>query len=297
MDSLQAHHLIAHLDQIAEHRSVPFAEGRVMRWRLFGKGDPLVLVHGGHGSWLHWVRNIEVLARDHQVLVPDLPSFGDSDDLPPVADSAEGMQAIVAALITSMDAVLGSRRVIDLVGFSYGGVVSANVAALRGAVRRLALLGSPGSATPSRRKGEMMRWRNADEAAQNAALRNNLLAHMMYADSNVDALAFRAYADAVKATRYRGRGGAHRVPLNEILATYRRPVLFLYGEHDVICTPALARQSLMNENAGREFHIIPGSGHWVQFEGATATNEHLLRWLHGEIVTQAAPPLAVPEYT
>jgi 2-hydroxy-6-oxonona-2,4-dienedioate hydrolase len=293
MDSLQANQHITHLDHLAEHRSVPFAPGRVMRWRLFGKGEPLVLVHGGHGSWMHWVRNIEVLARDHQVLVPDLPSFGDSDDLPPVADSAEGMQAIVAALITSMDAVLGGRSVVDLVGFSYGGVVSAHVAAQRGAVRRLALLGSPGSATPSRRKGEMMRWRNADEAAQNAALRHNLLTHMMYADSNVDALAFRVYADTVKAARYRGRGGAHRVPLNDILATYRRPVLFLYGEHDVICTPAMAQQSLMNAKAGRECHIIPGSGHWVPFEGAAATNEHLLRWLHGKMATQAAPPLAV----
>ncbi len=297
MDSLQANQHIAHLDQLAEHRSVPFAEGRVMRWRIYGKGEPLVLVHGGHGSWLHWVRNIEVLARNHQVLVPDLPSFGDSDDLPPVADSAAGMQAIVAALIASMDALLGGRRVVDLVGFSFGGVVSANVAAQRGGVRRLALLGSPGSATPHRRKGEMMRWRNADEATQNAALRNNLLAHMLYAASHVDGLAFQAYADAVKAARYHGRGGAHRVPLNEILAAYRGPVLYLYGEHDVICTPELAKQSLMNRNAGRECHLIAGSGHWVQFEGAAAVNERLLAWLHGEIVTQAAQPLAVAENT
>ena len=235
-----------------------------------------------------------MLARDRRVLVPDLPSFGDSDDLPPVADSAEGLQAIVSALITSMDAVLGGRRVVDLVGFSYGGVVSANVAAQRGAVRRLALLGSPGSATPSRRKGEMMRWRNADEAGQNAALRNNLLAHMMHADSNVDALAFRAYAESVKASRYRGRGGAHRVPLNQILAAYIGPVLYLYGEHDVICTPALAQQSLMNLKAGRECHIIPGSGHWVQLEGAAASNELLARWLHGAV---AAQPHAIPVYT
>jgi pimeloyl-ACP methyl ester carboxylesterase len=288
MDSLQPDSLIARLDREATHQTVPFAPGRAMRWRLFGKGEPLVLVHGGHGSWLHWVRNIEVLARDHLVLVPDLPSFGDSDDLPPVADSAEGLQAIVAALITSMDAVLGGHRVVDLVGFSYGGVVSANLAAQRGAVRRLALLGSPGSATPSRRKGELIRWRNADEAAQNAALRNNLLAHMMYADSNVDAIAFQAYADAVKAARYRGRGGAHRVPLNEVLARYSGPVLYLYGEHDVICTPELAKPSLMNPARGREFHIVPGSGHWVQLEGARAVNEHLTNWFGASAVTQPA---------
>jgi pimeloyl-ACP methyl ester carboxylesterase len=294
MDSPQANQLIARLDQGALHQNVPFAPGRAMRWRIFGKGDPLLLIHGGHGSWLHWIRNIEVLARDHTVLVPDLPGFGDSDDLPLPAEGAEGMQAIVDALITSMNTLLGNRCAVDLAGFSYGGVVSAHVAVQRGMVRRLALLGSPGSATPSRRKGELIRWRNADEAAQNAALRHNLLAHMMYAEQNVDALAFRAYADAVKATRYRGRGGAHRVPLNEILAPFNKPVLFIYGEHDVICTPELAKPSLINPDASRQFHVVPGSGHWVQLEGARAANEQLMNWFSARAATQ---PATWPEYT
>ena len=35
-------------------------------------------MHGGFGSWLHWVRNIEPLARRYRVLAVDLPGLGDS---------------------------------------------------------------------------------------------------------------------------------------------------------------------------------------------------------------------------
>jgi pimeloyl-ACP methyl ester carboxylesterase len=46
-----------------------------------GAGRPLVLVHGGHGSWLHWVRNIEALSAKRTLWIPDLPGYGDSSAL------------------------------------------------------------------------------------------------------------------------------------------------------------------------------------------------------------------------
>lgn len=273
MDTAQADQHIARLNAVAEHRSVPFSGSRVMRWRIFGKGEPLVLIHGGHGSWLHWIRNIEALSRDYLVLVPDLPGFGDSDDPP----AGSEMQTIVDALNTSLDAVLGGRCAVNLVGFSFGGVVSARLAVQRGAVRRLALLGTPGSGTPRRSRTELVRWRETDKAARDDALRHNLLAHMMHAESNVDALAFRAYVDAVTATRFRSRS-AHSVTLEEILRPYTGPVLFMYGEHDVTCTPEIAKNSLADPTVSRECRVIPDGGHWVQFERADEVNTELARW-------------------
>jgi pimeloyl-ACP methyl ester carboxylesterase len=284
MEAEQADRHIARLDASAEHRSVPFLDSRVMRWRVFGTGDPLVLIHGGHGSWLHWIRNIEALSREHAVFVADLPGFGDSDDPPPGA----GMQTIVDAVITALDTLFGAGCAVNLTGFSVGGVVSAHVAAQRGAVRRHALLGSPGTQTPRRPEAQLIRWRNLDRAAQNAALRHNLLAHMMHAGSNVDALAFRAYADAVKATRFRSRGSAHRSVLEEILSTYAEPVLFLYGEHDLTCTPEMAKNKLTNAKTHRECRVISGGGHWVQFERAAEVNAELARWFRTVAIVQPA---------
>jgi len=274
MDTAQARQHIERLDAVAEHRSVPFAPGRMMRWRIFGKGDPLVLLHGGHGSWLHWIRNIEELSSDRSVIVADLPGYGNSDDLPPGAN----MQTVVDAVVSALDSLLGERRLLDLAGFSYGGVVSARIAAQRGAVRRLALLGSPGSETAQRPRARLIRWRDADGAAQEAALRHNLLAHMLFEEASVDALAFRSYVDALKASRFRGRALAGAVPLEEVLAAFGNPVLFIWGEHDVTATPGLIKDSLTGAMPNRALRIVSGSGHWVQFESAAEVNAELMRW-------------------
>lgn len=262
-----------------------------MRWRVFGPHTarpPLVLVHGGHGSWLHWIRNIETLARDHRVFVPDLPGFGDSDSAPVEA----AMQYLADAMIAALDQLFGHSGTIDLAGFSLGGVVSAHVAARRGAVRRLALLGSPGTETPHRRTGEMLRWRDETGEAQDKALRHNMLWQMLRFEKNADALAFRAYADPVKATRFRSSGIGGAIPLREILKSYTAPILFLYGEHDVICTPEMMQGRMANATLQREFRIVPDSGHWVPFERADTVNDALTQWFAAGVRSNLSAEIA-----
>ena len=56
-----------------------------MVWHEWGRecldqgASTLVLLHGGSGSWMHWIRNIAPLVADgFHVLAVDLPGFGDS---------------------------------------------------------------------------------------------------------------------------------------------------------------------------------------------------------------------------
>ena len=46
----------------ADRIETPCGDG-MMVWRRWGSGPPLVLLHGGYGSWMHWVRNVLPLAR------------------------------------------------------------------------------------------------------------------------------------------------------------------------------------------------------------------------------------------
>ncbi|MEE9590772.1 MAG: alpha/beta fold hydrolase, partial [Hyphomicrobiaceae bacterium] len=48
-------------------------------YRIHGRGEPLVLFHGGAGSWNHWVRNIGPLTAQFTVIAFDSPSYGDSE--------------------------------------------------------------------------------------------------------------------------------------------------------------------------------------------------------------------------
>ena len=53
-----------------------------MVWWSWGGGPALVLLHGGAGSWQHWVRTVPAFSRTHRVLAPDLPGLGESADPP-----------------------------------------------------------------------------------------------------------------------------------------------------------------------------------------------------------------------
>lgn len=69
---------VARLERAARRHDVPCGDG-VMVWRSWGEGLPVVLLHGGSGSWTHWVRNITALVgAGRRAWIPDLPGFGDS---------------------------------------------------------------------------------------------------------------------------------------------------------------------------------------------------------------------------
>ena len=79
----------------ARRIETPCGEGSMV-WRVWGDGPPLVLLHGGSGSWRHWVRNMEPLARGRRVICPELPGLGESA-MPPPAESPAPVAAVVRA--------------------------------------------------------------------------------------------------------------------------------------------------------------------------------------------------------
>jgi pimeloyl-ACP methyl ester carboxylesterase len=175
-------------------------DGSVTCWREFGAGAPPVLLHGGHGSWMHWIRNIEVLSDSHRVLVPDLPGYGDSDALH--ADS--GFPGLVDALIASIDKLLGAGAAFDLAGFSFGGVVAGCVALRHEGVRRLALLGAVGHGMRRRQTGAMLSWRDArDEQTMLANMRHNLGVLMLHGP--IDPLALEIHHRSCVRTRFQSK--------------------------------------------------------------------------------------------
>lgn len=99
---------------------IEFCDGAVSVLRG-GEGPALLFLHaaGGAATW-HDVYGI--LARDHNVIVPDHPGFGDSDDLP----SVEAMDDLVYHYLDVMDRLDLERPIV--VGASFGGWLAAELA-------------------------------------------------------------------------------------------------------------------------------------------------------------------------
>lgn len=271
---------IARLHALGRYRLVDFDGGRVA-WHGFGNGPPLVLLHGGHGSWLHWVRNIEALAARHTIWVPDLPGYGDSDE-----PTEPALEALVQATLDTLDTLVGRDTPIDMAGFSFGGLAAARLAARRGSVRRLALLGPAGHGGARRPRGDLLPWRPAwqqgDAATLAGAMRHNLAMHMLHDAEACDALALRIHTEACIRTYFRSKEISRAGGLADALDQRRGPLLLIWGEHDVTAEPESTIRRLSEGRAACRAHIVAGAGHWVQYERADDINRLLLAWLGEE---------------
>ena len=265
--------LVARLEQRAEPVDAVF-EGSRIRWHRIGSGPPLVLVHGGNGSWLHWVRNIEALAARHQLWLPDLPGCGESDEVAPPAN----LERLVAALQHNIADLIGAGREIDLAAFSFGAVLASNLAVARGGVRRLALLGATGHGL-QRRQLALKNWRTlAPGDAQAQAHRHNLAELMLHEPAALDALAMLVHRTASERTRLRSKQLSHTDATRRALDKLHVPVLMAWGEHDPTASGTATAQALAHGRPDRQWFVVPGAGHWVQYERAGEINALLARW-------------------
>lgn len=256
--------------------------GRRVCWRGFGAGAPLVLLHGGHGSWLHWVRNIEPLAARYRVWVPDMPGYGESDDLDADAHAPERLELLIDAMIATLAQLVDAGTAVGVAGFSFGGLVAASMAARGSGIDRLALIGPGGHGLPRRQKLALVDWRLPDPAGRAAALRHNLGALMLHGDEHADALAMAVHTRSCEATRFRSRALSRTSGLHAALDAAALPVLALWGEHDITGDPQAIGRSLTQGHPERRWHVEPGAGHWLQYERPAEVNRQLTSWFNGD---------------
>jgi 2-hydroxy-6-oxonona-2,4-dienedioate hydrolase len=260
---------------LARRLATPCGEGEMV-WHVWGddKHPPLVLLHGGSGSWTHWIRNVEALAANgRRVVVPDLPGFGDSAR-PPGGQDAD---AVAPALAEALPAIVGEAPV-DVVGFSFGGLCGGLMAAAQPErVKRLVLVGAPGLGLRDRRL-PLTSWRDQPtEEGKLAAHRSNLGVLMLQPQA-VDDLAVALQAANVPRDRMHRRRLALTDILVRTLPAIRCRVDAIYGEQDALYVdvlPAL-RQKLAEAPTLGEMVLMPGAAHWLQYQDPGAFHRELL---------------------
>ncbi len=241
-----------------------------MVWRVWGAGPPLVLLHGGYGSWTHWIHNIPELSQHYELWVPDMPGLG-SSAMPPEPWTPASIAGVIAAGLTE---IFPLRAGLRLVGFSFGGHVATLAAAQLGQrVRDLTLVGVAALGLKSEPRKPFAKERAGMSWEERAEVHRHNLEILMFADpANIDALAVYLQAENVKRARFHSRPFAATDDIARTLAQVAAPLKTVWGTRDVIARPSLeARLDVLRRyHPELEARLIEGAGHWVMYEAPGA---------------------------
>ena len=239
-----------------------------------GNGPPFVLLHGGVGSWTHWIRNVDVLSFRFQVMAFDLPGYGNSPDVPDATTPAEYVDWVCDCV--GCVAPEGCH----LAGFSFGGAVAARVAArLGGQIKSLSLLGSGGFGVPVGRVIPIAKQPGPDSDldARRAVAASNLGQWMLStAPQPTDSIVDMQLANIDRA-RFDSRRISLKATLAEDLAKIVAPVQLIWGSADKLAYPSIEErvETCRQVRPDAKVTVVPDSGHWVQYERAAAVNRLL----------------------
>lgn len=269
---------VREIEARAQRFETPCGSGNMV-WHKWGQGSPLLLLHGGSGSWYHWLRQIPVLESKFTVWVPDLPGMGDSA-MPPEPFEAGPYAEIVES---GFAALAGNPGSFDLAGFSFGAGLAGRVACrMTGRVRRMVLSGANFyQPLPMTRRANLMNLKRIEDPAERLkAVRNNLQVMMVKHERNVDDLAIHLYdIDTRRRQLPRVKFSGFptlRVDLGQMSITGR--LCAISGADDQIIGHDAAGQAgeLRSIRPDAQYHAVAGAGHWVMYEGAKGYNQALL---------------------
>lgn len=247
------------------------------------RGVPLVLLHGFGGDGVGtWRAQLEPLADERRVLVPDLLWFGRS-----TGGGSPGLDAQVAAVLAMLDHA-GVAKV-DVMGISYGGFVTLGLlGAAPERVNRVILVDSPGPFFSS-----------ADQAAMLARFGVSTVEELFLPDTPEDVgvlldLTWHAplrVPRPILAGLLRESFSAHREQQRALLADLQRRrdspgmpsfdgrprPLVVWGEHDEVFP--LADGEELADAIGAEWVVIPDTAHGPSAEKPAAFNAAVIDYL------------------
>jgi 2-succinyl-6-hydroxy-2,4-cyclohexadiene-1-carboxylate synthase len=246
----------------------------MLRTQSWGKGDPVVALHGFTQSGGVWEGPARRLEADHLVVAVDLPGHGASADVD--ADLWEGAAMIGRAGAGAVMAA-GGAGPSAWIGYSLGGRFALHLALLRpDLVTRLVLVSATGGIDD---EAERARRRAADEVVARRIERDGVAAFVtwwlqrpLFATLPPEAAALdsRLGGSATGlASSLRRAGTGTQQPLWDRLGALEMPVLVVAGALDEAYAARAARLAAAI-GANARLAIIDGAGHACHLEAPEA---------------------------
>lgn len=276
--------------------SVVYIGQQAVHYEVFGKGRPVLFLHGWLGSWRYWLPSMEVASESFRTYAFDLIGFGDTAQRaiePSIAAYAE-------QVIRFLDA-LGIERV-ALVGHSMGGMVSLKTAIEHpDRIERVVTVGAPivGSSLAPLLKLTAFRpiARGMDALP---SLTQRLFRYFLKEANEQDMLEI--LADSVKPTADSVRASVRsmmRTDLRPDLPRLQTPALVIHGTRDDIVMPSqitVIREAMRTSPLLRQ-SSIEGSRHFPWADQSDVFHPQLLAFLRAPLAELTGPhqPLSSPQ--
>jgi epoxide hydrolase 4 len=258
-----------------------------------GSGPAVLLLHGFPAYWADWRGQMEALAAaGFRAIAPDLPGYGQSDQLPRVLDyRLQPLAADMAGLI----AALGLSKV-HVVGHDWGGPLAYCLAAQHPQlVDRLVVINAPHPAqlrSALRHFDQLRRswyalffqlpwlpeWLVRWRPAMAFAMQGLTMREGAFSDADVD-----RYLAAMRLP------GVARAALSYYRAQYRAPVrppwlvtqrtLLLWGEQDLALSARVLLPELAQHVPDVRVARFADAGHWLHHDLPEVVNRHLVEFL------------------
>ena len=241
-------------------------------------GPVVILLHGLGGNSSHWTLNINALAANHRVIVPDQVGFGQSDK--PLVNYR------VATYVDFLDRLYNELKIerATLVGNSMGGWVAALYAVAHPQkVERLVLVDAAGFAPPKEFDIKQL-------SALNPSTRDGIRQLALRVFYNKQLFASDAAIDLMLTQRMTAGDGytiqslvdsieRREDMLDGRLAAIRQPTLIIWGREDGLTPLAEVGERFKREIAGAELLVFEQCGHMPMVEKAAEFNAALLKFL------------------
>jgi pimeloyl-ACP methyl ester carboxylesterase len=272
---------IAELLGRATQHTTPI-EGCAIAWQQWPGAPegatPLLLVHGGFGSWTHWAANLGGLSRERAVWTVDLPGLGGSGDMPRPWTTEHFAQL----LLDGWRSLIGAEQSFEIAAFSFGAMISGHVAAMAGEhCSRCTLIGASGFGDLHVQASLLPPpGPEVEEGEANVIHRENLARLMLYTPESIDDLAVHIHGDNLARHRFRSRSMAGSNDLAEVLPRIGAQLVGIWGDRDATAGGSdniEARRALfLAAQSEAEFHVLRDIGHWAMYEAPCEINRLIL---------------------
>jgi pimeloyl-ACP methyl ester carboxylesterase len=253
----------------------------IVHYEAYGRGKPVILLHGWLGSWGYWLRTMEALKNQYRCYALDFWGFGDSGK----RRNSYQLSDFVGLVDQFMDRL--GIDVAPVVGHSMGGTVAISLALAKPKrVQRVIVVGSPivGNSLNIFLRLAGKPWIASIVWQMPAALQFGIKTFSPYVVNDWSTWYKMITHDLSRTTLeafFLSINSLHKTDLSPQLPGITKPVMGIYGVGDNVVAPSQANIITSRVPISR-VKIMLGSKHFPMLDEPQAFNTELAEFLSFE---------------